>query len=59
MLHDMNWRRVHRRLGCFGCKFADKSELGRGACCNRPGGCTASDGVCQDRQPYRISQKSA
>jgi hypothetical protein len=25
--------KMHRRLGCYGCKFADKEALGKDACC--------------------------
>lgn len=46
------WQRIHERLGCEGCKFADAEQLGRGSCCTYPGYAAIEDetGKCLKRR---------
>ena len=31
--NDNDWRTVHRKLGCYGCKFADRTKINNDSCC--------------------------
>ena len=43
--------KMHRRLGCYGCKFADKEALGKDACCKYNGRIEVDDeGKCKMRE---------
>jgi hypothetical protein len=43
--------KMHERLGCFGCKFADKETLGKDACCTYKGRIEVDDeGKCKMRE---------
>jgi len=41
MAHDTNesgaprddWKAIHKGLGCYGCKYADETQLGIDRCC--------------------------
>ena len=49
---------MHRKLGCYDCKFADPDEIGKGACCLHPEGVrTGKDGVCTVREPLKAGWK--
>ena len=42
---------MHQRLGCYGCKFADKEALGKDACCTYNGRIEVDeDGRCKMRE---------
>jgi hypothetical protein len=42
---------MHERLGCYGCKFADKETLGKDACCTYKGRIEVDDdGKCKMRE---------
>jgi hypothetical protein len=42
---------IHKKTGCYGCKFADKSQLGKGpACTNSTPLVMKKDGLCTNRQ---------
>ena len=43
--------KMHERLGCYGCKFADKENLGKDACCKYNGRIEVDDeGKCKMRE---------
>ena len=46
------WKEFHERLGCYGCKWADRERLGKGACCTQKGGGNSSGkgGKCLSRE---------
>lgn len=43
---------LHKRLGCYGCRYADKDQLGKWACCTKAGqlGKWNADGSCPSRK---------
>lgn len=45
---DPEYEAIHRELGCYGCKFADKKALGKGPACTHIKGPLPeqSKGVC-------------
>lgn len=46
----VDFETLHKKLGCYGCKFADKNALGKDACCQHiEGVLTDKDGVCTRR----------
>jgi len=46
----IDWEGMHRKLGCYGCKFADKKALGVGACCQNINGVLPDiEGKCNRR----------
>ena len=43
--------KMHERLGCYSCKFADKENLGKDACCKYNGRIEVDDeGKCKMRE---------
>ena len=41
-------QKMHERLGCYTCRFADKEALGKNACCNHNGRIEIDDdGKCK------------
>jgi hypothetical protein len=43
--------KMHQRLGCYSCKFADKETLGKDACCTYKGRIEVDDeGKCEMRE---------
>jgi hypothetical protein len=43
--------KMHERLGCLGCTFADKEALGKDACCKYNGQIEVDDdGKCKMRE---------
>ena len=47
---DGNWSIVHGKLGCFGCKFANRAKLDTEYCCTHPQGVLVDMNLKCDRR---------
>ena len=53
-----DWEGMHRKLGCYDCKFANPDALGKDVCCLHPEGVrTGKEGVCTVKEPLKADWK--
>jgi len=47
-----DWKSIHEKLGCFGCKYADETQVGIEGCCTYAFKLDIDkDGHCHTRKP--------
>ena len=57
-IEQTSWRMAHNKLGCYGCKFADKKSLGKCSCCTYPSQLEIDeDGKCLVKQKRKGVKK--